>query len=97
MTLAHYLSRASMEAGQTIELETTVHVVNGTHNRMKQIKTETKTDPELGPLLKQIAHGWPDSPTQLQKGLKKYWYMRDHLSIDDGPILKGSAIMILCP
>ena len=55
---------------------------------------ESKTGPGLGPLLEQVVHGWPDKSTQLQKWLRKYWSMRDHLSIDDGLILKGSAIMI---
>ena len=41
MSLAYYLSRVSPEAGQTIELETTVHVVNATHNKIEQIKMET--------------------------------------------------------
>ena len=51
MKLADYLSRASPKAGQTIELETKVHIANGTHNKMEQVKMETKTDHELGPLL----------------------------------------------
>ena len=50
MALADYLFRVSREAGQTIELETTVHVVNATHNKMEQINMETKTDPELDPI-----------------------------------------------
>ena len=57
VTLADFLSRANPEAGQTIDFETTVHVVNATHGKMEQIKMEIKTDLELGPLLEQIVHG----------------------------------------
>ena len=61
---------------------------------MEQIQTGAKIDPELGPLLEKIVYEWPDSSIHLQKDLKKYWSLRDHLSIGDGPILKCGAIMI---
>ena len=58
MSLADYLSRAKPEVGHAIELETTGHVVNATHNKIEQIKIGTKTDPDLGPLLERINSAW---------------------------------------
>ncbi|RUS77175.1 hypothetical protein EGW08_015062 [Elysia chlorotica] len=60
MILADYMSRASPDKGQTIELESTIHTVSATVDKYKQLRTETKKDPELGPLKKQIIHGWPE-------------------------------------
>ncbi|GFO13986.1 hypothetical protein PoB_004049100 [Plakobranchus ocellatus] len=69
MVIADYLSRANPEEGNTIALEATIYAVHATDIKIEQIKTETKKDPELGPLLEQIIHGWPDQPST--KGSKK--------------------------
>ncbi|GFS02634.1 hypothetical protein ElyMa_006449800 [Elysia marginata] len=94
MLIADYLSRANPEDGKTIELESTIYTVNATYNRIEEIKSETKKDAELGPLLKQIIHGWPENSNQVKKGLRKYWSIKDCLSVEDGLILRGPAIMI---
>ncbi|GFO37708.1 retrovirus-related pol polyprotein from transposon 297-like protein [Plakobranchus ocellatus] len=94
MVIADYLSRANPEEGNTIALEATIYAVHATDSKIEQIKTETKKDPELGPLLEQIIHGWPDNSNQVQKGLRRYWSIKDYLSVDDGLVLKGAAIVI---
>ncbi|GFO29369.1 transposon ty3-i Gag-Pol polyprotein [Plakobranchus ocellatus] len=94
MVIADYLSRANPEEGNTIALEATIYAVHAKDSKIEQIKTERKKDPELGPLLEQIIHGWPDNSNQVQKGLRRYWSIKDYLSVDDGLVLKGIAIVI---
>ncbi|GFS07175.1 retrovirus-related Pol polyprotein from transposon 297 [Elysia marginata] len=59
--IAYYLSRANPEDGKRIELESTIYTVNATYNRIEKIKSETKKNTDLGPLLEQIIHGWPEN------------------------------------
>ncbi|GFO45201.1 transposon ty3-i Gag-Pol polyprotein [Plakobranchus ocellatus] len=94
MVIADYLSRANLKEGNTIALEATIYAVHATDSKIEQIKTEAKKDPELGTLLEQIIHGWPDNSNQVQKGLRRYWSIKDYLSVDDGLVLKGAAIVI---
>ena len=71
MSLANYLSRVHPNKGKTIELETTIHAVAVTPNKLDELRQETRKDPELGPLLEQIIQGWPDEAKKVQKNLRK--------------------------
>ncbi|RUS85701.1 hypothetical protein EGW08_006577 [Elysia chlorotica] len=94
MIFADFLSRNKPTSGEHIELESSIHTVSVSEDKLHEIRTETGKDPELGPLLEQIIHGWPEEVKKLRKNLRKYWSIRDHLTVEDGIILKTTAIMI---
>ena len=48
--------------------------------------------------LKDVIHqdqGWPEYPNECPANLKELWNLRDDLSVENGPILKGHHLLIL--
>ena len=51
-------------------------------------------DPELQALAQTIIDGWPEDANEVPKSLCKYFTHASTLSVEDGLILKGEALLI---
>lgn len=94
MIFADYLSRNSPTKAAEIELDKIVHQVVISEEKLKKLKEETDIDETLNCLKSQITEGWPESPREVPQAIKQFWSMRDYLSVEDGLILKNTAIII---
>ena len=95
MALADTLSRLPSKMNDsTIELDTRVHTVRFTKERLDIIREETKKDQSPTKLISTIINGWPDSIKDLLQEIRSYWSYRDELSMEDGLIFKGERIII---
>ena len=95
MALADTLSRLPSKLNDsTIDLDTRVHTVRFTKERLDIIREETKKDQCLITLTSTIINGWPDSIKDLPEEIRSYWSYRDELSMEDGLIFKGERVII---
>ncbi|GFN96526.1 retrovirus-related pol polyprotein from transposon 297-like protein [Plakobranchus ocellatus] len=94
MIFADYLSRENPTSGEEIELDAVIHQVSISDEKYNALKEETAKDTELACLKSQIIVGWPDEAKEVPQAIKKYWSMRDYLSVENGLILKNSSIVI---
>ncbi|GFN96970.1 transposon ty3-i Gag-Pol polyprotein [Plakobranchus ocellatus] len=94
MIFADYLSRVNPTPGEEIELDAVIHQVSISDEKYNALKEETAKDTELACLKSQIIVGWPDEAKEVPQAIKKYWSMRDYLSVENGLILKNSSIVI---
>ena len=94
MVFADFLSRNKPTDGAEIELDATVHTIMISKERKNELQEETLKDSVLSHLINVIRNGWPEKIDQIPKPLRPYWSMKDLLSINDGMILKGTAILI---
>lgn len=94
MVFADFLSRNKPTTGEEIQLDSTIHYVMISDQRKAELQGETLNDAQLACLIQQVTKGWPETIDQISKIIRPYWAIRDLLSIDDGLILKGTAIII---
>ncbi|GFO11164.1 polyprotein [Plakobranchus ocellatus] len=94
MIFADYLSRVCPTSAGNIELDKIVHQVSISDEKYKALQEATANDTELVCLRSQIMKGWPDSVKEVPHTVRKYWSMRDFLSVEDGLIIKNTAIII---
>ena len=100
--IADALSRVSPEEStdETIQLPIlTVNFLSISISRMgeddlRQLRSETTTDPELQALSRLILEGWPEKPNQIPETLRGYWSYRDELTIEDGIIMKNHRFIV---
>ena len=94
MLLADTLSRYTPLNSSEIELDVTIrHVYIG--NTCKALFQElTWTDPLLRSLAETIIDGWPEDPKDVPQALRPYWNHQDAMTVEDGIILRGEAILI---
>ena len=94
MVLADALSRLNPRPGPQIDLDTTIHTIQISNEKITKMQEATNQDEELHALKEIITNGWPENPKQVPKIVKHYWSCRHELSVDDGLILKGERIII---
>lgn len=95
MVMADALSRLNPLKGEPIEKEeVVVNFVQFSEQKVKDIKRETMSDPELSSLMEIIIDGWPEKRRSVPKPIQKYWAFRDELSIENGIIIKGDRLVI---
>ena len=70
MVLADSLSHLRPIPDKDIHLEQSVYAVQFFNSRLKQLKHETNSDPEVTALRVIIIDGWPDSTKQLPKSVR---------------------------
>ena len=61
---------------------------------MNQFHTETTQDEELVLLKHIVQTGWPHNICDLPKEIQPYWTFHEEMTIEDGPLLKGTHIII---
>ena len=59
-----------------------------------EIFRETASDPTLSRLYRIISEGWPECRNNIPLALRPYWGYRDELSINNGTIYKGLAVLV---
>lgn len=95
VTPADSLSRLpNMNKNQDIQLDLRVDFISFKPSKMIEIQAATKLDTELQSLIQIIVEGWPEKISDLNPGLRQYWFFRDEPSIEDGVITKGERILI---
>jgi hypothetical protein len=94
MVLADSMSRLNPKKGPQIALDTTIHVVQFSTEKLREMQQHTSNDEVLHVLKETILNGWPESPRQVCKSIRQYWSCRNELSLEDGLILFGDRIII---
>ena len=61
---------------------------------LQELRQHTDKDPEYQALKETILHGFPNTKAELQASLKKFWSIKDHLSINDDFIVYGCRLFI---
>ena len=65
-----------------------------TNPHLETLLKAAKEDPEYQQLRKFILEGFPSHRSQLSDSCKRYWSVRDHLTIDDNLIVCGCRLLI---
>ena len=61
--------------------------------RLQDLQEKAANDPEYQQL-REILKGFPDHRQQLPESCRRFWSVREHLSIDDGLIVHGCRLLI---
>ena len=83
----------------TIKL-TKLHLYQITHqlctrsDSVNQLRLATQEDDELALLKHTIMQGWSNNIKEVPNILQSYWTFREELTVEDGPVLKGTRIVI---
>ena len=76
------------------ELDIEIHHVHIGSGRKTSYQELTRTDPLLRSLAETIIDGWPEDPKDVPQALRPYWNHRDTMTVEDGIILHGEAILV---
>ena len=93
LIIADALSRAVAEQPVRPRILQVNYLKDFPDERVTEIRAETEKDAELQKLMKVIQDGWPEK-NNMDADLRKYYSIRDTLSVDSNVILKGEAIFI---
>ena len=94
MVIADTLSRYSPEDTPEILLDISVNHVYINAEKKWDYQLAIKDDPLLSALADTIFTGWPDDIKDVPKALWPYHGQRDSLTVEDGLILCGEAIIV---
>ena len=94
MVIADTLSRYSPEDTPEILLDISVNHVYIDAEKKRDYQLAIKDDPLLSALADTIIAGWPDNIKDVPKALRPYHGQRDSLTVEDGLILRGEAIIV---
>ena len=64
--------------------------------RLQQLHEHSEQDPEYQQLKNFILNGFPSHRSQLPENCKRYWNVREHLTLDDNLIVNGCHLLIPC-
>ena len=67
---------------------------NHTDLLLDHMRSATAEDPELQMLKDAVVAGFPSSKADIAEPSRKYWPVRDRLSVDDGLILCGTRVVV---
>ena len=62
---------------------------------LNQLHVATQEDDKLILLKHMITNGWPNCIKEVSPEIQAYWTFHEELTIEDGPVLKGTWIVIL--
>ena len=94
MVIADTLSRHSPEDTPEILLDISVNHIYIDAEKKWDYQLTIKDDPLLSTLVDMIITGWPDNIKDVPKALRPYHGQHDSLTVEDGLILCGEAIII---
>ena len=94
MLVADALSRYSPLIGPEVELDIAIHHVHITPEKKLKFQRTIKDDPLLCTLADTIAAGWPEDIKDIPKALCPYYNQCSIMTVEDGLILKGEALII---
>ena len=98
MYVADTLSRAYLTDGNCVTSEDRFHVnmieVSMSENRLSEIRSKTESDSELCKLKQTVLEGWPDTRNEVPEEIKKYWNIRDEITIAEDILFKAAKVII---
>ena len=94
MLVADTLSRYAPIPAPDIALDLAIHHVHITSEKKIAFQQSIKEDPLLRSLAETIITGWPEDIKDLPNALWPYHAHRDILTVEDGLILRGEALII---
>ena len=94
MLFADALSRYSPLVGQEVALDIAIHHVHITPKKKLEFQRTIQDDPLLCTLAETIVAGWPEDIKDVPKALCPYHNHHDVMTVEDGLILKGEALII---
>ena len=94
MVIADTLLRYSPKDTSEILLDISVNHVYINAEKKRDYQLAIKDSPLLSALADTIITGWPDDIKDVPKALQPYHGQCDSLTVEDGPILHGEAIIV---
>ena len=94
MLVADTLSRYSPLIGPEVALDIAIHHVHITPEKKLEFQRTIQDDPLLRTLADTIVAGWPEDIKDVPEALHPYHNHRDVMTVEDGLILKGEALII---
>ena len=92
-SLAEYDSQQSPEAS-IAEIRALSSVEPLPTTRLQELNDNAANDPDYQQLRDIILNGFPDHRHQLPESCRRFWNVREHLSIDEGLIVHGCRLLI---
>ena len=94
MLIADALSRYSPLVGPEVALDIAIHHVHIIPEKKLEFQRTIQDDPLLCTLVETIVAGWPEDIKDVPKALHPYHNHHDVMTVEDGLILKGEALII---
>ena len=73
-----------------------IRSINNESLRLQELREHSEQDPEYQELKNFILNGFPSHRSQLPENCKRYWNVREHLTLDDDLIVNGCRLLIPC-
>ena len=94
MALPDTLSQFSSHPGPDIPLDIAIHHAHLSPERKEAFQQAFVSDPEMYALTNMIITGWPDDIKAVPHPLHPYWQHHRTLTMDDGIVLCGEALIV---
>ena len=94
MLVADTLSRYAPMSTPEVALDLAIHHVHITPEKKLAFQQSIQHDPLLRSLAETIIAGWPEDIKDLPNALRPYHTYRDVMTVEDGLILRGEALII---
>ena len=94
MILANALSLYAPQVGPEVPLDIAIHHIHITPEKKLEFKQMIQDDPLLKSLAETIVAGWSEIASDVPNALRLYHNHPDELTVEDGLILKGEALVI---
>ena len=78
----------------TTEIRAITAADSPTDTRLQDLREQAVKDPEYQQLQTVILNGFPSHRQQLPEACRRFWNVREHLSVDDGLIVHGCRLLI---
>ena len=97
------LAEQDMDAGETTQAMSFAQIRSSTQHdpdhenlHLQELRQHAQRDTEYQALKETILRGFPSTKADLPESLKRFWGIKDHLSIDDDLIVYGCRLFIPC-
>ena len=94
MVIPDTLSRFSPQPGPDLPLDIAIHHAHITPDCKEAFQQAFINDPEMRALANLIVAGWPKDIKEVPCPLCPYWQYHETLTIEDGLVLQGEALVI---
>ena len=94
MILADALLRYAPQVGPEVALDIAIYHIHITPEKKLEFQQTIQEDPLLKSLAETIIAGWPEDVNDVPNALRPYHNHHDEMTVEDGLILKGEALII---
>ena len=94
MVIPDTLSRFSPRPGPDLPLDIAIHHAHIMPDCKEAFQQSFVNDPEMQALADLIITGWPEDIKEVPHPLRPYWQHRETLTVKDGLVLPGEALVI---